>query len=425
MLNYYINPAHAPMIGAQAADFINTMRMMGADKNAYGVYGEDSKETDGQYIVKDGIAVILVKGALVSSLLSGCYGAMTYEQLTEKVEHAVHNPAVDKILIRFHSPGGTVTGCAEAAHKIDLLSSQKEIWAHCTMADSAAYWLASATNRIILDPTGEVGSIGVIMTHVDFSKMLEEFGIQVTHIYSGSHKADGSPYKELSDTAKERYQADVDILRTQFVEKVSSYRGLDEKTVLGTEAKTFQGQNALDAGLCDDIAFYGDVFELMQILHVQNNSNQTMNDRKDSKMGKQKFSETDATKTEAKDKASDNEEEEPEDGSDQEQGSDDEGADAKAAERNRISAILGCEEAKGRETLAQSLALHSSITPDEAKKHLAASPKSQTETQPVNALATAMEEVDNPQISNESEPEKEANPLIAAQKKFNPSALNK
>lgn len=422
MLNYYLNPDHIPMIGAQFADFVNSMRMMGGEKLGFNGMGEDKSEASGKYMVKDGIAVIMVKGALVSSLLSGSmrYGAMTYEQLTDKIEHAVQNPSVDKILIRFHSPGGTVTGCAEAAHKIDQLSKQKEIWSHCTMADSAAYWLASSTNRIVVDPSGEVGSIGVIMTHIDFSKMLSEVGIQVTHIFAGAHKADGSPFKEMEESAKERYQADVDFLRGQFVEKVSQYRGLDEKAILETEAKTYKGTMALDAQLCDEIAFYGDVVERMQSLHVQSNSNQSNQNRKDSKMGKENFAEQEAPNPEASAPAEQPAEQRPAADNNQPESSN---ADANASERSRISAILSCEEAKGREALAQSLALNSDISPDEAKKHLAASPKA-AEEQPANPLASAMQDVENPEISNASEAQKkDENPLVATQRKFSPSTL--
>lgn len=50
-------------------------------------------------------------------------------------------------------------------------------------------------------------------------------------------------------------------------------------------------------------------------------------------------------------------------------------ADGTKAERDRVSAILGCEEAKGRGGLAAHLALHTETGVDEAKKLLAAAGK--------------------------------------------------
>ena len=47
-------------------------------------------------------------------------------------------------------------------------------------AASAAYWLANQAGNITLTPSGEVGSVGVRMMHVDMSKMLENDGIKVT-----------------------------------------------------------------------------------------------------------------------------------------------------------------------------------------------------------------------------------------------------
>lgn len=420
MNHYYLCPDFVNVLGAQITDYINAMRMSGHENPSLFVGSNDYSDVSGQYVVKNRIAIIVVKGALVSSMLSGAerWGAMTYEDLTEKVEHAVNNPGVDKVLIRFHSPGGAVTGCAEAAAKIDKLSEVKEIWSHCTMATSAAYWLASATNRIISDPAGVLGSIGVIMTHMDFSKYLEEWGVKATHIFSGAHKADGSAYNPLDDSARARYQEDVDQLRAQFVTAISSFRGVDEKGLFETEARTYYGSAALENQLCDDIAFFDDVFNMMASQDV---SQKSSTNRKDATMAKKSFSDTGLK---AKDQDVDDEKEKKDGKTDDESGSD--GADAKVAERNRISAILSCEEAKGREGLAQSLALNSSMSVDEAKQHLQAVPVAEPQKPAQkDALAAAMSSVENPDLSSDTQQSGHNNPLVAVVQKFRPESLRK
>ena len=49
-------------------------------------------------------------------------------------------------------------------------------------------------------------------------------------------------------------------------------------------------------------------------------------------------------------------------------------ADARVAERARVAGITGCEEAKGRTSLANHLAMNTSMSVDEAKAILAAAP---------------------------------------------------
>ena len=73
-------------------------------------------------------------------------------------------------------------------------------------------------------------------------------------------------------------------------------------------------------------------------------------------------------------------------------------------ERERIRAILGCEEAKGRESLARTIALETDTDPEAARKLLAAA---QPESK--NSFAEAMARVKNPEVGADAEnPESEA-----------------
>ncbi len=73
-------------------------------------------------------------------------------------------------------------------------------------------------------------------------------------------------------------------------------------------------------------------------------------------------------------------------------------ADAAAAERARISGIQSCEEAKGREALASHLALNTSMSVDEAKGILSASPKATAAAPSGNAFREAMDKTGNPNV---------------------------
>ena len=68
-------------------------------------------------------------------------------------------------------------------------------------------------------------------------------------------------------------------------------------------------------------------------------------------------------------------------------GNKNEQVDAGAAMQARCAAITGCEEAKGREGLANHIAFKTSMSVDEAKSMLSASPK---QTNASSALDAAM-----------------------------------
>lgn len=261
MPHLFLNAAHMQMFPPRAQREL--AEASPDDVMAY--WGEFSRGVM-EYEVKAGVAVIDIAGALVSAQIPlwFFYGDMTYESIVETIRDAVENAEVKAVLVRFNSPGGTVTGCAEAAAAIDALSALKPIVAHCQMADSAAFWLASSMNEIHVDPTGEVGSIGVICTHTDISEALAEWGVKVKHIFSGRHKADGSPYAPLSEQAEERFQADMDYLRGIFVDAVAKYRSMKKEDVAATEALTYIGQRAVDIGLADGVVFSASLLQMMQ-----------------------------------------------------------------------------------------------------------------------------------------------------------------
>ena len=215
-------------------------------------------------VTADGIALIPVSGILVHRLgwLDPWGWWLGYDVLRWLIETAIADPDVRAIALIIDSPGGDVAGCPELATWLATVSGGDTpvIAVVDAMAASAAYWIASATAAIALTPSGMVGSIGAVITHWDWSGMLAEFGIKAEHIHSGAHKVDGSPFRPLTDQARDAFQADVDRCRQVFAAAVAGNRGLDLDAVLATEAHMFDGlavdgtPPALAAGLADTVA---------------------------------------------------------------------------------------------------------------------------------------------------------------------------
>ncbi len=120
-------------------------------------------------------------------------------------------------------------------------------------AYSAAYALASAADIITVPRTGGAGSLGVVACHVDISEALKSAGIKVTYIQYGERKTDGAPEKPLSDKAVEKFRTEIDSLSDIFVATVARNRSLRKSVVIGTEAATYLGADAVSVGLCDDL----------------------------------------------------------------------------------------------------------------------------------------------------------------------------
>lgn len=212
---------------------------------------------DTGYAVTDGVAVIHASGALVHrSRMDGASSYLLgYNELAIQVEAAQADPNVHAILQVWDSPGGEVSGAFEYAQRMHALRGSKPMWAIAdSMAASAAYLGGSAFEHLAVSSTGYVGSIGVVMRHVDFSRALDNDGIRVTHIFAGSHKVDGNPYEPLPQDVRADMQSEIDGLYTMFVDAVAQHRGISAESVRATQAQVYRGQAAVSMGLADRVA---------------------------------------------------------------------------------------------------------------------------------------------------------------------------
>lgn len=213
---------------------------------------------DRLYPVIDGVALIQVTGSLVhrGSWLEGS-GVTSYERLHETIEAARVDGMVRGIALEVDSFGGEASGCFDLADHIREVRADKPIWAFVAeSAFSGGYAIASQASRVILPRTGEVGSIGVLSMHVDYSDQLEMEGVKVTLITAGEHKGDGNPFEPLPEEVRASWQARAEDLRLIFAETVAAGRGnrFSADDALATEARCFMGEEAVSLGLADEVS---------------------------------------------------------------------------------------------------------------------------------------------------------------------------
>lgn len=215
--------------------------------------------------VQDGVATISVSGSLVSGSAGYAiyYGNTGYEDIRAALASAVSNPQVSAILLNVDSVGGAVSGVHELAQLIARVSAVKPVVTYTggNML-SAALWAGISGSYTVASETAIVGSIGILMVHMERSKQLEEMGIKATVIRAGSEKALASPYEALTEKAEANLQAQADTFYEIFLEHVSKSVGLpyataDEKFGQG---RTFVGKDALKVGLVNKIGNYEDAF---------------------------------------------------------------------------------------------------------------------------------------------------------------------
>ena len=159
------------------------------------------------------------------------------------------------VLVQITSPGGTTTGGEALFEALRELAEKKPTVAVCgTMATSAAYIAALATDHIVTRGNTITGSVGVIFQWADVSQLMDKVGVKMNEVKSGTLKAVPSMFAPLDEQGRKLTEEMVAESQRWFLGLVSSRRKIDPAAVAGlTQGRIFSGRQALEAKLVDAI----------------------------------------------------------------------------------------------------------------------------------------------------------------------------
>jgi signal peptide peptidase SppA len=230
-------------------------------------YGKTFDNKQENYQVINGVAALPVHGVMAKrmNMFQAISGGVSHEIVAADFRDAMANSKVKAIVLDVDSPGGTVDGTAELADIIYQARGEKPIIAVANgLMASAGYWVGSAADEVVLaSPTTNIGGIGVVTQHVEYSKQDQANGITRTDIYAGEFKRLVSDAKALSTEGKDYIQAQVDYLYAVFLSTVAKHHGIDAEQVHTqmADGRIFIGEQGIEAGLATRIATLEQVIE--------------------------------------------------------------------------------------------------------------------------------------------------------------------
>lgn len=227
--------------------------------------GDDGLNSSVDVVIQENVAVIDISGSLVDREMSVpcARSPVSYEAIKMEMEALLSNSDVDTIVARMDTPGGV------ASQNMDLSDfiynsrgkGTKLIAVVDDMAYSAGFGIASAFEEIWISRTGGVGSVGVVSYHEDHSKYLAKQGIKVEYIYAGDKKVFGNPAEPLSDEARDEFQVEVSRLYDIFTETIARNLNMSVADIRATQAGTFHGKKAIEAGFAHKLGTFDDVLQ--------------------------------------------------------------------------------------------------------------------------------------------------------------------
>ncbi|MFH2124945.1 MAG: S49 family peptidase [Pseudomonadota bacterium] len=245
--------------------------MVRASADTEGVQAAAGKKGDAVtgYHLEGSVAVVPIVGVLTKRPIFSMRGerlSTGYDEVRAAVRAAAAAPVAAAVLLDIESPGGQVDGVHEAGEDLAAIAQGKPVYTYANgLMASAAYWLGSVGRTIAAPATAAVGSIGVVMAHMDFSVMLDRVGIKVTYLHAGAYKVMGNDSEPLSVEARAYFQERLDHLYGLFVTAVMSNRGVTYSKVLPmTDGKVFIGEQAKKIGLIDAVMSRDDFVSKIQ-----------------------------------------------------------------------------------------------------------------------------------------------------------------
>lgn len=323
----------------------------------------DWKKALRPYTVVNGILQIPIRGVLLNNFPYQLFGWATgYAYIWEAWKRGMSDGNVKGIALIIHSPGGEVAGNFDLVDRMYAMRDQKPVrtFAH-EYAYSAAFSIGTVAPQIIVSRSGGTGSVGVVTSHVDVSKMMDDIGWKVTFIHFGEHKVDGHPYAALPKDVKERIQARIDAIGEEFVSIVARNRGMDAEAVRATQALTYPAQEAIKVRFADAIGPLDDALVVFEADINQQTEEDEMSD-KDTNTITAEAHATAVANAKAEGKAEGHKE-------------------GMEAGKTRIKTILGTDTAKARPKAAMSAALNTDMSAEQAEEFLkGVDPETKAET---------------------------------------------
>ncbi|MDI6731021.1 MAG: signal peptide peptidase SppA [Candidatus Margulisbacteria bacterium] len=216
-----------------------------------------------------GVAVIEIDGEIVSGgggenvIFGGRY--VGSDTIVKYIHQASDDMFVKAIVLRINSPGGGAVAAGEIYEAMQYAREKEKIIIASigNLGASGGYYIASAADKIVADPSSLVGAIGVIGYFPAYEKLLKKFNVKVDTIKEGKHadmfsgmrRLTKEEIADLTRMQKEAYR--------EFIDAVVEGRGITTtEAEAAAEGQLFSGQKAKDMKLVDELGGFQDAIDL-------------------------------------------------------------------------------------------------------------------------------------------------------------------
>ena len=181
------------------------------------------------------------------------------DNVVSGLRDAFEDENTEGVVLRINSPGGSPVQSSYIYKEIQRLREKyPDIPLYAVVSDicaSGGYYVAAAADRIYVNESSLIGSIGVLINGFGFVDAMDEFGVERRLMTAGKHKGILDPFSPMSEFDKAHASKLLGSLHETFIEAVKTGRGDKLK---GDDAQLFSGlfwngREGIELGLADEI----------------------------------------------------------------------------------------------------------------------------------------------------------------------------
>ena len=233
-----------------------------------------SQRTFEEQIVVEGgsssskIVVIPLEGVIAFSE-HGSLGDAMVDDFKNALEQAAEDDQIKAIVLQVDSPGGEVTASDVLYHAIGKLSKKKPVIVYFnSIGASGAFYAACGASWIMCNDTTFTGSIGVIISALNYRDLFGKVGLESVTFKSGKFKDMLNGARAMTPEESAYIQGLVMQSYDRFVGIVARARKLDEKALRTgvADGRILSGTDAFAAHLVDQLGYIEDAYAKARVL---------------------------------------------------------------------------------------------------------------------------------------------------------------
>ncbi len=202
----------------------------------------------------------------IDLLNSTTEGSVEFKDILDNIEKAKNDDKIKGIYLNFSSVNAGFSQIEEIRNKLlEFKESGKFIYAYADSYNQSAYYLASVSDKIALNPEGIIELKGLSAEIMFYKGLMDKLGIEAQIIRHGKFKGAVEPfmYNQMSNENREQIEKLLNSISDYMIDGIATEReGITSEEIhkMINNMYLSSARKCLESGIIDKIAYQDQIF---------------------------------------------------------------------------------------------------------------------------------------------------------------------